>query len=98
VSPDDRTFLLDAAFRDWAESRACFGTAAWRRKLNNFEVSELDALVGRMDRAMRDFMSVRAQPPANATRAAREPADSPEPGFASGFTRTPEPPATHAPR
>ena len=100
VSPDDCTFLLDAAFRDWAQWRARYGSAGWRRKLNNFELSEVDALVGRMDRAMRDFMSVRQQQLVHATHAARhaaEGAESPELGFADGFARTPEPPAAHAP-
>ncbi|HWI12223.1 MAG TPA: hypothetical protein VNU48_12895 [Burkholderiaceae bacterium] len=97
MSPDDFTFLLGAALRDWAEWRARFGTAGWRRKLNNFELSEADALVERMDRAMRDFMSVQQQQFADATHAARHAAESPEPGFANGFARTPEPSATHAP-
>ena len=100
MSPDDHTFLLDAAFRDWAQWRAGYGTAGWRRKLNNFELSEVDALVGRMDRAMRDFMSVQQQQPAGATHAARHAAERTqplEPGFLNGFARTPETPATYAP-
>jgi hypothetical protein len=100
VSPDDHAFLLDAAFRDWAQWRATYSAAGWRRKLNNFELSEVDALVGRMDRALRDCMSVRRQRPAEATSAAPDAAEGTrplEPGFLNGFARAPDPPATHAP-
>jgi hypothetical protein len=61
VPPDDYAFLLDAAFRDWARWRSTFRAAPWRKRLNNFELSEVDALAGRMDRALRDFMTVAQQ-------------------------------------
>jgi len=84
VSPDDHAFLLDAAFRDWSQWRATYSAAGWRRKLNNFELSEVDALVGRMDRALRDFMSLQRQWPAEAASAeahVAERAQPLEPGF-----------------
>jgi hypothetical protein len=73
VSPDDRAFLLDVALSDWTRWRAICGAAPWRKKLNNFELSEVDAQFACMDRAMRDLISVSQQRAAEAPNAEPHP-------------------------
>ena len=55
---DDRTALLDVAFRDWTRLRSTYFGASWRAKLNNFEMSEVDVIVAHMDRVLSDFMAM----------------------------------------
>ena len=58
MNNDDRTALLEVAYRDWTRLRSTYLGAKWRTKLNNFEMSEVDVVVAHMDRVLSDFMAM----------------------------------------